>query len=442
MTLASKAPTTFMRTVVFTLLSAVFLAGSLAMAPAAFAEDAEEAPQQTELESNLVVSGILIADGVKLSGVSVRVVGADIDETVKSDSNGKWEVAVPLKADYTISLDLSTLPSGVELVEASGSELNVKESDWLTSTATRNFRFIGAEVQTTSLTDQILQRLVAGLIFGALLALASVGLSLIFGTTGLSNFAHGEAVTLGGITAWVAGTLFGMPFPVVILIGLTVGALSGYLQNQFLWTPLRNRGTKIVQMMIVSIGLSIVIRYIYLFFIDGTTKSYTGGLSGVLVLGPIRITQGSLLTFFMAIGVLVLFALFLTRTRVGRATRAVSDNISLAEASGIDSARIIQIVWILGSSLAALGGILLALYRQVSWAMGFEILLLIFAAVTLGGLGSAYGALLGSFLVGILVELSALVLPPDLKYASALFLMIIVLIFRPQGVLGTKQRVG
>jgi branched-chain amino acid transport system permease protein len=283
---------------------------------------------------------------------------------------------------------------------------------------------------------------VAGLIFGALLALASVGLSLIFGTTGLSNFAHGEAVTLGGITAWVAGTLFGMPFPVVIIMGLAVGALSGYLQNQFLWTPLRNRGTKIVQMMIVSIGLSIVIRYIYLFFIDGTTKSYTGGLASVIVVGPVRLTQGSLLTFFMAIAVLVLFALFLTRTRVGRATRAVSDNISLAEASGIDSGKIIQIVWILGSALAALGGILLALYRQVSWAMGFEILLLIFAAVTLGGLGSAYGALLGSFIVGILVELSALILPPDLKYASALFLMIIVLIFRPQGVLGAKQRVG
>jgi branched-chain amino acid transport system permease protein len=280
------------------------------------------------------------------------------------------------------------------------------------------------------------------LIFGSLLALASVGLSLIFGTTGLSNFAHGEAITLGGITAWVAGTIFGMPFPVVIVIGLAVGALSGFLQNQFLWTPLRNRGTKIVQMMIVSIGLSIVIRYVYLFFIDGTTKNFTGGLSGVIVLGPVRLTQGSLLTFFLAIGVLVLFALFLTRTRVGRATRAVSDNISLAEASGIDSGKIIQIVWILGSALAALGGILLGLYRQVSWVMGFEILLIVFAAVTLGGLGSAYGALLGSFVVGILIELSSLVLPPDLKYASALFLMIIVLIFRPQGILGTKQRVG
>lgn len=439
MTLASKAPTVMVRTLVFAVLSSLFLAGSLALASPAAAEDT---PKGSDNGSNLVVSGTLIADGVRLSGVIVRVIGAGIDESVQSDESGKWEVSVPAKADYTVSLDVSSLPSGVELVDAAGSELTVKESDWLTPTATRNFRFVGAEVQTATLTDQILQRLVAGLIFGALLALASVGLSLIFGTTGLSNFAHGEAVTLGGITAWVAGTLFGMPFPVVIVMGLAVGALSGYLQNQFLWTPLRNRGTKVVQMMIVSIGLSIVIRYIYLFFIDGTTKSYTGGLSSVIVVGPIRLTQGSLLTFFLAIGVLMLFALFLTRTRVGRATRAVSDNISLAEASGIDSGKIIQIVWILGSALAALGGILLALYRQVSWSMGFEILLLIFAAVTLGGLGSAYGALLGSFIVGILVELSALVLPPDLKYASALFLMIIVLIFRPQGVLGAKQRVG
>jgi branched-chain amino acid transport system permease protein len=439
MTLASKAPATLIRTVVFALFSALFLAGSLAMAPAAAAE---EGSTESQIESNLLISGSLIADGVRLEGVSVRVVGAGIDEIVQSDSTGKWSVRVPSKADYAISLDVSTLPSGVELVDLAASELSIKESDWLTSTATRNFRFVGAEVQRATITDQILQRLVAGLIFGALLALASVGLSLIFGTTGLSNFAHGEAVTLGGITAWLAGTVFGLPFPIVILVGLAVGALSGYLQNQFLWTPLRNRGTKIVQMMIVSIGLAIVIRYVYLFFIDGTTKSYTGGLSGVIVLGPIRLTQGSLLTFFLAIGVLVLFALFLTRTRVGRATRAVSDNISLAEASGIDSGKIIQIVWIMGSSLAALGGILLALYRQVSWAMGFEILLLMFAAVTLGGLGSAYGALLGSFIVGILVELSALVLPPDLKYASALFLMIIVLIFRPQGILGTKQRVG
>ena len=428
---------TFFRLVVSSLIGASVFFGLLLQSPAAFAEDGESG-----IDSNLVISGVLVADGERLSGVSITVSGGGISETVQSDDQGKWSVPVPSKADYTITLDVSTLPPGAELRDPAGSKLQVLTADWLTSNATRNFQFVGAEVQTASLFDQILQRLIAGLIFGALLALASVGLSLIFGTTGLSNFAHGEAVTLGGITAWIVGSLMGLPFILVVLVGLIVGGLSGYLQNQFLWKPLRNRGTKLVQMMIVSIGLSIVLRYIYLFFIDGTNKIYTGGLSGVIAIGPIRLTQGSVVTFVLAIVVLVLFALFLTRTRIGRATRAVSDNISLAEASGIDSARIIQIVWIVGSALAALGGILLALYRQVSWSMGFEILLLIFAAVTLGGLGSAYGALIGSFIVGILVELSALVLPPDLKYASALFVMILVLIFRPQGVLGTKQRVG
>lgn len=420
------------------LIAAVFLALStlLSGAPAS-AEEGES----TE-SSNLKISGVLIADGVRIPGAEITVEGAGISVKVESDEQGKWAVSVPEKSSYTITLNLESLPEGVALVDPSANILSVAEDDWLTSTATRNFQFVGAAVETLSTTDKIIQRVVAGLIFGSLLALASVGLSLIFGTTGLSNFAHGEAVTLGGIVAWVSGTLLGLPLPVVIILGLLAGGLSGYVQNAVLWQPLRRRGTKLVQMMIVSIGLSILVRYIYLFFIDGTTKSYTGGLNGVVEFGPVRVTFGSILTLVIALTVLLAFAAFLTKTRIGRATRAVSDNISLAEASGIDSTRIIQLVWIFGSALAALGGILLALYRQVSWSMGFEILLLIFAAVTLGGLGSAYGALIGSFVVGILVELSALVLPADLKYASALFLLIVVLIFRPQGILGKRQRVG
>jgi len=440
MTLVPRKPLSVAKFLIFGLLSSIFLMTSLSLGPAAKAEEQE--PEKSDLESNLVISGVLVADGVRLSGVQIQITGAGIDEIVTSDDEGKWSLPVPEKADYQIALITATLPSGVELVDSTATVLEVRSSDWLTSTATRNFRFVGTAVQTTSLMDQILQRFVAGIIFGSLLALASVGLSLIFGTTGLSNFAHGEAVTLGGITAWLAGSILGLPIALVIVLGLIVGGLSGYIQNQVLWMPLRRRGTKLVQMMIVSIGLAIVLRYSYLFFIDGTTKSYTGGLSGVISLGPIKLTQGSILTFVLAIAVLFAFAWFLTKTRVGRATRAVSDNISLAEASGIDSEKIIKIVWIAGSALAALGGILLALYRQVSWSMGFEILLLIFAAVVLGGLGSAYGALLGSFIVGVLVELSSLVLPADLKYASALFLMILVLVFRPQGVLGKKQRVG
>src|SRR5690606_35539530 len=164
----------------------------------------------------------------------------------------------------------------------------------------------------------------------------------------------------------------------------------------------------LVQAMIVSIGLAIALRYFYLFNIGGDTKTMNVGLSDAVVIGPVRITTGSLISMVISIVVLVLVGLFLTRTRIGKATRAVSDNPSLAAASGIDVDRIIRIGWVVAGALAALAGVLLALYRQVSWDMGFQVLLLMFAAVTLGGLGSAYGALVGSLVVGLFVELSTL----------------------------------
>ena len=147
----------------------------------------------------------------------------------------------------------------------------------------------------------------------------------------------------------------------------------------------------------------------------------------------------------MVISVVVLLgvAYFLLRTRIGKATRAVSDNPSLASASGIDVDGVIRIVWVLGGLLAGLSGILYAYARPgVSWDMGFQILLLVFAAVTLGGLGTAFGALVGSIIVGLFTELTTLWLPSDLKYVGALIVLILILLFRPQGILGRKERIG
>jgi neutral amino acid transport system permease protein len=402
----------------------------------------EEPPPPSDFESNLRIAGIMQSLGAPVAGIKVTVNGPGFSDSAVSGEDGRWAIAVPGRATYEVVLDLTSLPEGVNLREGASDVLIVDESEWLSSSITRNFGFEREEIQTASLSDQVLQRLVAGVILGSLLALASVGLSLIFGTTGISNFAHGEAVTLGGIVAWVTGSIFGLPFPIVLLMAILVGAASGFLQNQVLWQPLRRKGLKIVQLMIVSIGLSLVFRYVYLFFIDGTVKLYDGGLSAVIEIGPTRFTQASLATLFISIIILIAFGLFLNRTRLGRATRAVSDNPGLAEASGIDTERVIQVVWVLGSALAAISGVMLGLYRQVSWLMGFELLLLMFAAVVLGGLGSAYGALIGSFIIGIIVELSSLFLPADLKYASALFILILMLVVRPQGILGKRERVG
>jgi branched-chain amino acid transport system permease protein len=135
-------------------------------------------------------------------------------------------------------------------------------------------------------------------------------------------------------------------------------------------------------------------------------------------------------------------ALFLLRTRIGKATRAVSDNRDLAESSGIDVNRVITFVWAAGAGLAALGGILQGLSEQVSWQMGFQLLLLMFAGVTLGGLGTAFGALVGSMVVGMVMELSTLWIPSEFKTVTALAILIVILLVRPQGILGQAERIG
>ena len=145
----------------------------------------------------------------------------------------------------------------------------------------------------------------------------------------------------------------------------------------------------------------------------------------------------------ISIVVLVAVAYWLLRTRTGKATRAISDNPSLAAASGIDVDHVIRLLWILGAALAGLSGILWAYFRPgIKWDMGWQILLLIFAAIVLGGLGTAFGALVGSIIVGLLVEVSTLWFPSDLKYVAPLTILIIVLLFRPQGILGRKERIG
>ena len=137
------------------------------------------------------------------------------------------------------------------------------------------------------------------------------------------------------------------------------------------------------------------------------------------------------------------FALWLLKSNTGKATRAISDNSDLAAASGIDVDKVVRLVWIVSAALAGLSGVLWAYFRPgIKWDMGTQILLLIFAAVTLGGLGTAFGALIGALVVGILVETSSLFIPSDLKYVGALVVLIGVLLFRPQGLMGRKQRVG
>jgi branched-chain amino acid transport system permease protein len=196
--------------------------------------------------------------------------------------------------------------------------------------------------------------------------------------------------------------------------------------------------------MIVSIGLSLAVRYTYQLIIGGGTEQLPGADSPKLQLfGSISLSWIDLASMAISVLLLAAFAWWLLRTRIGKATRAISDNPSLAAASGINVDSVVRVVWIVGSALAGFSGILWAFFRPgIRWDMGGQILLLMFAATTLGGLGTAWGALIGSIIVGILVETSTLVIPSDLKYVGALVILIVILLFRPQGIMGRKERVG
>jgi branched-chain amino acid transport system permease protein len=287
------------------------------------------------------------------------------------------------------------------------------------------------------------QRLVDGIRLGLIIAICSVGLSLIFGTTGLTNFAHGEMVTFGGLIAFWLNVLLGVPLLIAAPLVIALGGVFGLAMNAIIFAKLRKRGIGLISQLVVSVGLSIMLRNMYLYQFGGRTRPLDDfSLQVAKSFGPVSITMRDLTTAIISLIALVAVALYLQKSRTGKAIRAVSDNPNLASSTGIDTQKIIRIVWFAGGALAAMGGLFRGLDEQVGFEMGSGLIFLMFAGITLGGLGSAYGALVGGFFVGILVELASLVVPAELKNAPALFILIIVLVVRPQGILGRKQRVG
>lgn len=313
----------------------------------------------------------------------------------------------------------------------------------LTGTKIVNLFLDQGERITESIWDQILSRTVNGLNFGLLLALASMGAALIYGTTRLGNFAHADMVTWGGLLALVFTSFWQLPLWLGVIAAVIGGGLLGWALDAGLWSPLRRRGMSVVPTMIVSIGLALALRYVFQFMIGGGTLQLPGSSPAPWNLGPITLSYIDVVTMVVSLVVILSVGFFLTRTRLGKATRAISDNPQLAAATGIDVDKVIRLVWILAGALAAISGILWAYFRPgVKWDMGVQMLLLIFCAMTIGGLGTAFGAIIGSIIVGIAVELSTLWIPSDLKYASALIALIIILLVRPQGLLGRKERLG
>jgi neutral amino acid transport system permease protein len=382
-------------------------------------------------------------ENVPVEGVEILVETAEGEEvgTATTDEEGRYELELPGPGAYRATLDVESLPEGVTLrnEDRATLEFNIRPGQsrpllYPLGEGTRNVR---------TRVDRAFQLGVEGIKFGLIIAMAAVGLSLIFGTTGLVNFAHGEIVTFGALAAYFFNVTIGMHLIPAALLAMVVTGLAGGALDRGLWRPLRARGTGLIAMLVITIGMSLLLRHLYLYQFGGRTRPFADyQVQRAWSLGPIDITPRD--TFIIVLSTVVLLAvgLALARTRAGKAMRAVADNPDLASSSGIDVERVILLVWVTGSALAALGGVLFAVTEQVSFQMGFLLLLLMFAGVTLGGLGTAYGALVGSFVVGLFVQMSTLWLAPELKNVGALLILILILLVRPQGILGSAERVG
>jgi len=387
--------------------------------------------------------------------ISVEDESGEVVGTGTSDATGLFDVALPgtaldnLAKTFTILIDEETLPEGAALRDPEKLSLNQKIN--LDSDVFIAFPIGENPNTTTGMATQALQLLVGGIVFSLVLAMAALGLSMIFGTTGLTNFAHGELVTFGALVAFGIDRLPGqisigganVTIVVAVVITFFASAVFGWTQDKVLWAPLRRRGTGLIAMMIVSIGLSIFLRNIFQYAAGGNNHNYSQ-YSAVQPweIGPLLVTPKEVIVAGLCITVLVAVSLLLQFTRIGKATRAVADNPALASSSGINVERVISIVWIGGAALAGLSGVLLGVTQGFDFQTGFKLLLLIFAAVTLGGLGTIWGSMVGAFIIGIFIEVSTLIVPAELKFVGALVVLIVVLLFRPQGLLGKAQRVG
>lgn len=389
------------------------------------------------------------------AGVKVVITGNGAEVTAVTDADGKWNAPVTVAGSYTLTIDETSLPAGVtmksEATQTRDITLGFNKGAVFTVSGGTNADgsstdpdMGGSESAATGFNwDRLAQQSVSGLRLGLLLALASIGLSLIYGTTGLSNFAHAEQVTLGGLLAFTFSNVMGLNIFLTTAIVVVLAGFTGWVQDVILWRPLRKKGLSLTQLLIVTIGLALALQYTFQIFYGARTLRIVLANPETVAFGPVTLTIESLWAMGVSIVVIAAVGYFLTRTRTGRATRAVSDNPALASASGIDVDRVIRLVWIMSAALAGLSGVMLGLVLNgISWQTGLQLLLLMFSAVTLGGLGTAFGALVGSLVIGMTVELSNMVLPGDFKYATALLLLIIILLVRPQGLFGRKERIG
>ena len=280
-----------------------------------------------------------------------------------------------------------------------------------------------------------------GLSLGAVYALGAVGLTLVYGILKLVNFAHGDFLTFGAFMAYLVNVTWGAPLVVAVFWAMIATAVLGLLFERLLWGPMRRKRAGFLQLIIMSIGLAFLLRATYQWFWGTEIRNLDVNRSDAVELLGLRIGQTELIVVIVGVTVLIAIGLMLRFSLLGKRMRALSDDLDLAETAGIDTRRVILFTWIFAGGLAGLAGVLAGSITNVFPEMGFELLLPIFAAVILGGIGDAFGALAAGLVLGVMTEWSTLLIDARWKVAVGFLVLVIVLIVRPQGIFGRAKTI-
>jgi len=281
-----------------------------------------------------------------------------------------------------------------------------------------------------------LQLIIYGVVLGCILSLGAVGVSLTFGILGFANFAHGDLMTVGAYFGYIFIRQLGLPFGVSLPIAcvLTVGV--ALTVDSLVFRQLRSRPPVIL--LISSFGMALILRSLIQLIWGSDQLVYEQGIQQPWRWGGLNIQPDQVIIIVGAIVLVTALHFFLQNTKVGKAMRAMADNVDLAKITGINTERVVMWTWILGALMAGAAGIFLGLDTQIAPTMGWRVLLLIFAATILGGIGNPYGAIAGGLVIGLTSELSTLVISPAYKSAVAFAILVLMLIFKPTGLLGGR----
>ncbi len=299
-----------------------------------------------------------------------------------------------------------------------------------------------------------LQFLADGVIMGALIALGAVGVTLTYSILRFANFAHGEFIAWGtymtlaivaafGVFTGPAHPIGALSFGWLVIAGGFIAALLPGLfalaLDYVLFSRLRNRGDAIVMVM-ASFGASMALRSLLEFFFTSRPQYFSRDIQMALPMGlGIRLTPDQIFLLVMTAVIVIATERFITLSPAGRAMRAVSENPVLARVAGVDVGRVIRATWMLGGALACAAGVMLGLTVQIRPFMGFDLLLPLFAAAILGGIGSVPGAVLGGLIVGISESLGVQIVGADYRAAIAFLILIAVLLLKPAGIFGRRE---